>query len=78
MGWFQPLKVNDELIKDNNENDKKKNRRGTFVVAQGEVWVASNRRIQGEIEAVSAHRFVFVHGANGLDDLRTSRTQTLT
>lgn len=60
-----------------NKNDWKRNRRGTFVVAQRKVRIAGNRRIQGEIEAVSAHRFVFVHGADGLDDLRTPRRQAV-
>lgn len=54
----------------------KTTRRGTFVVTQGEVRVASDRRIQREIEAVSAHRVVFVHAADGLDDLRTFGTET--
>ncbi|TNN55717.1 hypothetical protein EYF80_034082 [Liparis tanakae] len=38
----------------------------------GEVGVAGDRRGQGEIEAVSAQRFVLIHRADGLDHLGTT------
>lgn len=54
-------------IKDNNI------KRITFVVTEGEVRVPGHRGRQGEVEAMSARRFVSVHGADGLDHLGTSR-----
>lgn len=46
----------------------------TFVVTQGEVEVAGDGRSQGEKEAVATQRFVFIHGADGLDHLREEAT----
>lgn len=59
----------------NNNNDTK-NKRITFVVTKSEVWVPGYRGSQGEIKAMSAQGFVFVHGADGLDHLRTSKEGT--
>lgn len=55
-----------------NINDKNI-KRITFVVTEGEVRVSGHRGRQGEVEAMSAQRFVFVHGADGLDHLGTSK-----
>lgn len=46
----------------------------TFVVTQGEVEVAGDRRSQGEEEAVATQRFVFIHCADSLDHLREAAT----
>lgn len=48
-------------------------KRITFVVTEGEVRVPGNRGRQGEVKAMSAQRFVFVHGADGLDHLEHPR-----
>ena len=47
----------------------------TFVVTEGEVQVPGRRRGQGEVEAVSAGWLVFIHRADGLDQLKQTDGQ---
>lgn len=59
-----------EKIKLRDPSDTKNIPESTFVVTQGEVKVAGDGCSQGEEEAVSTQRLVFIHCADGLDHLR--------